>query len=178
MEREIEAIEVVRDIDATRLSPLDDAEASVVDGMLLNHSYTDVRGCDANDLANVIEQEESFFEEAASLEVGSDELFDLLDRQYDESELEFDVGVNAAVVAISAAGGAPISSCNGGWFGDDHSSSVPHILFSVSPATLAPIQAAAEAADCGLINNGRHAELYANELSKLLAFARHIASAL
>lgn len=178
MKQNIEAIEVVRDIDAKRLRPLDDMEASVTDGMSLNLNYVDVRGYDADDLADMIEEEESFFAAAATLELGSDEIFDLLDRQYEESELAFDAGVNAAVMAISVVGGTPISSCNGGWFGDHHSSAVPHILFSVSPANLVPIQAAAEAASCGLVNNGRHAEVYANELPKLLSFARHIASKL
>jgi len=178
MKRKVEGIEIVRDLDRVRLSPLNDAEASVVDGMVLNRGYVDVRGCDASELAYAIEEEELFFEEAAGLEKGSESLFDLLDHYFMESDLQFDVGVNAAVVAISVVGGTPISSCNGGWFGDDHSSAVPHILFSVSAAQFAPIQAAAEAAHCGLINNGRHAELYADELPKLLAFAREIASGL
>jgi hypothetical protein len=91
-----------------------------------------------------------------------------------EAGFGFDVGVNAAVVAISAAGGTPISSCNGGWFGEDHSSSVPHVLFSIEPQAVDLIREAAEAADCGLVNNGRHAELYVDKLPKLLAFARDV----
>jgi hypothetical protein len=48
MDKEPVEIEVVRDLDPSRLSPLSEAEASVTDGMLLNHGYIDIRGCDTS----------------------------------------------------------------------------------------------------------------------------------
>lgn len=167
-------IEVIRDLDPERLRPLDDKEASTVDGMMLNHGYVDVRGCDATELDDAIGDETAFFDEVSGLGDDPDAVLELLDNYFTESENPFDVGVAAAVVAISMVGGVPISSCNGGWFGDDHSSSVPHILFSIAPAEIGIIQTAAEAAACGLTNNGAYAELYADELPKLLNFALEV----
>ena len=174
MNRQPVKIQVIRDLDPALLRPLDDEEAPTVDGMMLNHCYIDVRGCDASDLDHAIAEETAFYDEASELDDDRDALLDLLDRHFVESESTFDVGVAAAVVAISMVGGAPISSCNGGWFGDDHSSSVPHILFSITPEELDIVQRAAAAADCGLTNNGPHAELFADDLPKLLRFALEV----
>lgn len=167
-------IQVVRDLDASILRPMNDEEASTLDGMALNHAYVDMRGCDASDLAQAIEEELEFYADAAEVGDDPETIMKLLDRHFEESEFSFDTGVYAAVVAVSVAGGAPISSCNGGWFGDDHSSSVPHILFSIAPLHIDVVRKAAEFADCGLTNNGCHAELYADELSKLLRFAHEV----
>ncbi len=174
MNRQPIGIQVICDLDPALLHPLDDEEASTVDGMMLNHAYVEVRGCDASDLDHAIAEETAFYDEASELDDDSDALFDLLDRHFVESESSFDVGVAAAVVAISTVGGVPISSCNGGWFGDDHRSSVPHILFSITPGEVDIVQRAAAAADCGLTNNGAHAEIYADELPKLLRFALEV----
>lgn len=165
---------MIRDLDPMLLRPLNDEEASTVDGMMLNHAYVDVRGCDASDLDHAIAEETAFYDEASELDDDPDALLDLLDCHFVESESSFDVGVTAAVVAISTIGGVPISSCNGGWFGDDHRSSVPHVLFSITPEELDIVQRAAAAADCGLKNNKAHAELYADELPKLLRFALEV----
>ncbi len=84
-------------------------------------------------------------------------------------------GTAGAIFALSAAGAAPISSCNGGLLGDtSHSSQVPHILFSVTPDRLAPILAAAKAADVGLLNNSGHVEVFASGIPGLRAFARQL----
>ena len=174
MNRKPIEIQVIRDLDPALLRPLDDDEASTGDGMMLNHAYVDVRGCDASDLDHAIAEETAFYDEASELDGDPDALLDLLDRHFIDSESCFDVGVTAAVVAISTVGGVPISSCNGGWFGDDHRSSVPHILFSTTPEKLDIVQRAAAAANCGLTNNGAHAELFADELPKLLRFALEV----
>jgi len=85
------------------------------------------------------------------------------------------VGTAGAIFALSAAGAAPISSCNGGLLGDtSHSSQVPHILFSVTRDCLGPIFAAAEAAEVGLVNNSGHVEVFADCIPKLNLFARQL----
>lgn len=167
-------IEVVRDLDTSLLDPLDDEEASTEDGMMLNHVYVDVRGCDISDLDHTIEEEVAFYSEVSELAGDERAIAELLDEHALESESPFDIGVTAAVVAISYAGGAPITSCNGGWFGRVHSSGFPHVLFSIAGEDIGPLPDAAEVADCGLTNDGPHAELYADDLPKLLRFAQAI----
>ena len=174
MQKDFETIKVVRDLEPELLEPLDDEEASVTDGMLLNHMYVDMRGCDMCDLAHAIADETEFLQEAEKLRHDPKILGDLMDSFLEQTELDFDLGVNAAVIALSVVGAAPISSCNGGWFGDWHSSSVPHILFSIAPCDVGVVLEAAEVANCGIINNGRHAEIYADKLPKLLDFAREV----
>lgn len=154
---------------------MDEDEAAAVNGLEINHVYADMRGCDAVDLADAISEDAHFLDAAADVDIEDcNAVAELLDRHFEESETSFDPGVTAAVVAISAAGGAPITSCNGGWFGDSHASKVPHVLFSVGPEEIGIFEASAEASGCGLSNNGRYAEVYADRLSNLLAFAREV----
>lgn len=154
---------------------MDEDEAASADGLAINHAYADMRGCDADDLAHAIADDADFLDAAANVDLEDwNAVVELLDWHFEEAESSVDPGVTAAVVAISAAGGAPITSCNGGWFGDDHASKVPHVLFSVGPDEVGIFEAAAEASGCGLSNNGRYAELYADRLPNLLAFAREV----
>lgn len=65
-----------------------------------------------------------------------------------------DPGVAGLVLAISALGGTPISSCNGWLVGaSSHRSEVPHILFTASPDVMDRIIPAAMANEVGLIFN-------------------------
>lgn len=167
-------VEIVRSLNPSRLTMLSEEQAAAQDGLLLNHAYNDLRGFDLTDLREVLAEEKDFLERVGTCEPGSDEMTELLDEHFIEAEFGLDLGVGAAVVALSVMGAAPISSCNGGVFGDEHASSVPHILFSIDPSAVPPIELAAEAAGCGLINNGPYAELYAARPRDLHRFAELI----
>lgn len=168
-------VKIVREVDPASIGPFENADAE--DGILLNHSYVDMRGFSISDARDVVAEEAQLLREIESMGPDDDRLEELVDELYDAaSELSgFDIGMGGAIFALSAAGAAPISSCNGGLLGDaSHSSHVPHILFSVDKDRLGPIFAAAEAAGIGLLNNSGHLEVFAARIPDLNAFAARL----
>lgn len=168
-------VEIVRDVDPAAIGPFENADAK--DGILLNHDYVDMRGYSIADAREMIAEEAQLLDDIEAIGDDDDRLEELLEELYEAgSELSgFDIGTAGAVFALSAAGAAPISSCNGGLLGDmSHSSQVPHILFSVGKERLGPILAAAEAAGVGLLNNSGHVEVFADRIPNLNAFAQQL----
>ncbi len=168
-------VEIIRDVDISAIGPFENADAE--DGILLNHSYVDMRGYSSADARDLVNEEAELLSEIEAAGDNDDRFEEVLNEIYESaSELGgFDIGTTGAIVALSAAGAAPISSCNGGLLGEtSHSSVVPHILFSVAPWHLQPILRAAEAADVGLLNNLQHVEVFADRIPKLNAFAKHL----
>ena len=164
-------LKIRRTLDASKLVPISEEEASTQDGMMLNHSYIDLRGAKMEDVAETIDFERQFLRESADLAYDSPEMEHWLAETAMAMGLPLDMGVGSAVEVLSVVGATPISSCNGGAFTKGHASDVAHVLFSCEPALAPDIMAAAEATDCGLINNGPHAELYAAKVEHLIAFA-------
>jgi len=169
MWREAE-VEIRRDLNPAAIGPFEYANSE--NGILLNHGYIDMRGQSIGDARMLVDREAELLSDMET--ANEDTLGDLID-DFHLSEFElamFDIGTGACVYALSAAGAAPISSCNGGMLGNmEHASDVPHILFSIAPELLGPILIAAEAVDVGLINNDGHVEVFANRLPDLNTFA-------
>jgi hypothetical protein len=86
-----------------------------------------------------------------------------------------DIGVASAVVALSAAGCIPFSSCNGGAFGREHFEDYPLVAFYARAAALPLLLECAEHARVGLIN-GDEGELvlHADRIEKMVGFARAV----
>jgi hypothetical protein len=124
----------------------------------------------------VIEEERELLDRVAAVGWTTDEANAILEEHFsDWSELSgFDAGLGGAVLALSAAGATPISSCNGGTIGNEHhSSDVPHILFAGSNTMdVAAIKFALEAVDLGAIPNEAFGEIYADQVLKFPRFAR------
>ena len=139
--------------------------------MMLNHSYVDLRNAEIADVAETIAFERRFVIESANLAYDSPEMEDWLAETALAMELPVDMGVCSAVEALSAVGATPISSCNGGAFTSGHASDVAHVLFSCRPGLVRKVTEAARLTNCGVINNGRHAEVYATEVEHLIDFA-------
>lgn len=173
-EVEIESVndlKILRTLDASFLQPIGEAEASAQDGVMLNHSYVDLRGYEIEEVAESIACERQFLCESAELAYDSSEMEDWLDETALAMGAPVEIGVCSAVQVLSAIGATPISSCNGGAFTSGHASDVAHVLFSCGPETIPDIMKAAETSDCGLINNGVYAELYAAKVEDLIDFA-------
>ena len=168
-------IEIVREVDPEAIGPFENADAT--DGILLNQAYVDMRGFSITEALEVVSEEAGLLSAIEAIGSDDDRLEQLMEELYEnESDLSgFDAGTAGAIFALSAAGAAPISSCNGGLLGDmSHASEVPHILFSVDPSNLSPIVAAAETAGVGLLNNSGHVELFADRIPKLNMFAARL----
>lgn len=168
-------VQIVRHVDPLKMVPFENADAK--DGILLNHDYVDMRGLSISDAQEVVTEEAELLLDIAAIGDDADRLEELIEELHEAaSELSgFDIGTAGTIFALSAAGAAPISSCNGGLLGEgSHSSEVPHVLFSVQKERLAPICAAAEHVDVGLINNSGHIEVFADSIPKLNLFAERL----
>ena len=168
-------VEITREINPAAIRPFENPDAT--DGILLNHAYVDMRGFSIAEAREVVAEEAELLREIEATAPDDQRLDELKDELYEAaSELSgFDLGTAGAIFALSAAGAAPISSCNGGLLGaESHASQVPHILFSIERSQLEPIFNAAEGADVGLLNNSGHVEVFAECIPKLNAFAARL----
>jgi hypothetical protein len=81
-----------------------------------------------------------------------------------------DLGVVSAVLALNAARCRTLYSCRGG---DQHAASYPLITLRARPYVIPLLLQCADESNCGLVNAEQGAvELYANEVSSLVSFAR------
>lgn len=154
---------------------LDDERLSTEDGLMINHEYSDMRGYSIKDALDVIEEEEDIFTRLESSGYDDHFIAKISDEMYEDISpcFGFDLGTAGAVHAISAAGHAPVSSCNGGAFGDWHSLPNPWIIFYAGPESLLPLIKAAESTDVGLVPGIEGTvELYADDIRKFPRFSR------
>ena len=81
-----------------------------------------------------------------------------------------DFGVGAAVVALSALGCVPVTSCRGPTLGaQKHSQPAPMVVFYARRIKVPALMRAVEAADCQIVNNGAKLEIYADDVRKMHA---------
>jgi len=129
--------EIWRELNVESLAELSSAEATDAEeqGYLAgNKSYCDLRGFGWDDVRRALELESALVgrieaaDDPASAELDFDEVrlqaLDLI-----EELCGLDVGVASAVLAISALGATPVSSCNGGCFGSPHQARHPYVAF-------------------------------------------------
>lgn len=137
------------------------------DGMMPggNREYTDLRGSTWGDASEALEQDVDLIlrlrdcaDPHSELEkyIASRLRVSLDDQNFDAYDLlgrsiysRLDPGVASTVLALSASGAAPITSCNGGIFGDCHQELFPLVCFFAPPDV--GIWIAELAAESGLI---------------------------
>jgi hypothetical protein len=175
-------IDIERELKLSTIGHLDHDLASSEDGISFDLGYFDMRGWSISDAVLIYAQEHDYLGEMATVSWTTDEAEQIIEEYMsDANELNsFDPGMAAAVVALSAAGATPISSCNGGTIGrSHHSSDVPHILFAGSDhMSVRAIEFAIEAADLGSIANGPYGEIYADQVLKFHSFASSLLGSL
>lgn len=159
------------------LLSLDDAQASAEDGICLNHFYVDYRGVPMDEAVECIEEEAQLLADLAKAGWDTDEAEEVVEENMGAMGLtsSLDPGVAGLVLTISALGGTPISSCNGGVVGiSPHRSDVPHILFTAPPEAMDRIIPAAKATEVGLIFNEGYAEAFVDHLPNFHRLARKL----
>lgn len=173
-------IEIRRDLDMDRLAELSPAEASEAEeqGYLAgNRSYRDLRGFGWEDVVRALDLERALvarFEAVDDPAVAESDFDELRLQALDPIEelCGLDVGVASAVLAVSALGGIPVSSCNGGCFGGQHQARHPYVAFYLPKDRGAPVLDLAEAADIGLfVDQDGIAQIYGRTINDLLRFA-------
>jgi hypothetical protein len=139
-----------------------------------NRGYCDLRGAPWEEAAGALALEESLLgrlrsadDLAATLDIIKDELY-----EDPEGLWGLDIGVASTVIALSAAGCIPCTSCNGGCFGDGHHEGYPLVSFYAMPAWVPYLLEAAEEAKVGLVNEDTGSMLvYADDISRMMLFA-------
>ena len=100
---------------------------------------------------------------------GTELILDIEIANLNGEETYLDLGVGAAVFALSAANCAPISSCSGG---PGHHEPYPLVAFYCRRGRVRSLLKAAELANCGLVNGAEGAlVVYAEDVGGLLTFA-------
>ena len=131
--------------------------------------YIDMRGLTWEDACEALRLEQDILLRAEGDLAGAGEA--LSDDEY-YALYGLDVGVTAAVVALSAASCAPFTSCNGGV---GHHEAHPAIGFYCRKGRVRSLLNAAEVASCGLVNGeGGFLVLYAASVAPLLLFAEEL----
>ena len=141
-------------------------ESNLATGDYFARGYRDLRGVNWGDASDSLEMEREILARVAGdLSVAEEAMCD--EELFRLGGL--DLGVAAAVVALSAANCAPIASCNGG---AGHHEAYPCIAFYCRENRLPDLLKAAELAGCGLESSGDGSVvLYANSVVPLLLFA-------
>ena len=140
------------------------SESDLVEEDIFARGYIDVRGATWEDVCTMIEEERKALAQPGDRVNPGIEITNL-----NGEETYLDLGVGAAVFALSAANCAPISSCSGG---PGHHERYPLVAFYCRKGRLRNLLKAAELANCGLGNGVEGAlVVYAEDVGGLLTFA-------
>lgn len=157
--------------------PLEEELASSEDGILLNLAYCDYRGATIEDATEAVNEEADLLAELKAADWNTEAAEEAIEVNMEAMGLTsaLDPGVAGLVFVISALGGTPISSCNGGLVGiTTHMSDVPHILFTAPPEVMDRILSAAKRHRVGLIRNEGYVEAFTDHLPNLHSLAREL----
>jgi hypothetical protein len=139
-----------------------------------NRAYSDLRSFGWRDARRVLDKEQALIARISASDDPEGEYDEIADELYEDDEglYGLDLGVAAAVVALSAARCIPFSSCNGGAFGEGHLELYPLVAFYARTAHLEALLAAAEDAGCGLENGSNGClVIFAGNIESLQSFA-------
>jgi hypothetical protein len=162
-----------REIDLGRLGWIDERRASSRHGLPANRAYVDLRGFKRIDLDAVIEEEKAGYGDLEAADSSQKAIDEIDTRQATTSIVRIvDFGVAAAVVALSALGCVPITSCRGNSLGRRlHEHPAPMTTFYARRLHLAALMDAVIEADISIVNNDAKLEIYTDDLRKMHRFA-------
>jgi hypothetical protein len=147
------------------------AESVLVSEEYFNRCYQDMRGFTWDDACRTLKLEKEIVAR------GAGDLSTAMESMSDSeiaSLYDLDLGVASAVVALSAAKCAPVSSCNGA---PGHNEAYPLVAFYCRKDRARDILKAAEVADCGLYNGDSGVlVVYARNVQMLMSFAEALTS--
>lgn len=139
-----------------------------------NRAYNDLRSFGWREARRVLDKELALITRISASDDPEVEYDEINDDFYEDDEglYGLDLGVAAAVVALSAARCIPFSSCNGGAFGGGHLELHPLVAFYARPAHLETLLSAADEAGCGLENGSNGClVIFAGSIEALRTFA-------
>lgn len=170
-------LNIVRDVDLDQLG-WPTAHAAQEDGWLGgNYQYLALVGLRWSEVEDMLELEAELMERVSHAPdpaheegVVQDELL-----EWDVGLQGLDLGVAAAVAALSASGCIPFSSCNGGAFGRSHHEVFPLVAFYSRREIIPLLLEGAADSNVGIMN-GDEGELilHANHIEAMSEFAKAV----
>jgi hypothetical protein len=160
-------------VDLRKLGWLAGKRAATRSNFPANFQYIDLRGFADSDLERAIAEEREAYDYLMRQNF-SQIAIDEVDRKslLSSTVPMIDFGVGAAVVALSAFGCVPVTSCRGPTLGmRTHSQPAPMIVFYARPPQVSSLLEAVARANCQIINNDAKLEIYADDVRKLHQFA-------
>ena len=161
-------------MDAGRLRWPESGHGADGSGFGCNRDYCDLRGMTMSDAADVMDEEGELVSRIEAAEDVDEEL-DLIEEELAEDPggmMGLDVGVAAAVAALSAIGCMPFASCNGGAFGGRHHEAYPLVAFCARPGHVPALMDAAVRAGVGLESDAAgDVVVYADDVRRMRGFA-------
>jgi hypothetical protein len=164
-------IDIQRAVDASRLGWPTKDQTGPDSGFGCNRAYEDLTGRSWVDAQTVFDLERDLISKIESERESLDE--ESFETELLEAEMYLDgldLGVAATVIALSAAGCVPFSSCNAGAFGGDHQERYPLVAFYAPTNAVELLLSAATEAEIGL-DGGDYLVAYADDIRKLSGFA-------
>ena len=169
MSREEAEVLVLREVDTATLRWPDDTDLDDY-GSSSNRLYRDMRAFSWDDAANALDLEETLLS-AHGWDLGAAQE-GLADEDLFWTLWDLDIGVASTVLALSAAGCVPTSSCSGG---SGHTQPCPVVKFFSPPSHVPDLLAVASEAGCGLVDDADGSLLvYSASVADLLRFARSL----
>ncbi|HET6609462.1 MAG TPA: hypothetical protein VFG62_22510 [Rhodopila sp.] len=173
MIRRIAEIIPERRVDPKKLGWLSGKRAETRANFPANFEYVDLRGFTLADLAAELDFEEAAYRDL-ELKGFSQASIDEIDRKQSTASAApvVDFGVASAVVALSAFGCIPVTSCRGPTLGRRlHSQPAPMVVFYARASHVPLLLEAVSQSGCQIVNNDAKVEIYADELIKLHRFS-------
>lgn len=173
-------VEIRWELDPTRLAQISDGElddAGSEGSIAGNHAYQDLRGFTWQDVEATLSLERSIIDrliDAPELEAAIAEFEDARARSIDEQAAlwDLDIGVASAVLALSAMGATPVSSCNAAAFGGHHVAAFPYVAFYLPTNRIDEVYLYASLSNVGLINDSSGvAQIFGADEKGLVRFA-------
>ncbi len=149
-------LDIRQDVNRAKLRWPSESDCDDDNHLGLNQSYIDLRGFSFSDVHDIIEIEKEF---KNSLVKGGDYedclevFFEEVDSRVAPELSGLDPGIASSVVALSALGCVPFTSCNGGEFGGTHPEKMPLVGFFVPLDHVPGLIGAARASHVGLVND-------------------------
>lgn len=142
-----------------------------------NRQYVDLRDFDWDDYKDAAACEADLIARLEGLE-DDDARSELIEawESYDDPDVDIfalmglDIGVASVVLALSASGCVPCTSCNGGAFGDSHHESHPLVLFFSRQPLVPLLLECAEETDVGLVGAEGGLMVYSRTIDGMQAF--------
>lgn len=167
-------IKATTDIATAHLYWPSEEEACDETGLGCNHDYMDLRDLDWSDAARVFALESELIlriERSCDPESESDRILEELADTPDDLH-SLDIGVASCVVALSAAGCVPFTSCNAGAFGGIHGAPYPLVGFFAQKNAIDPIRSSCQRASIGLaVGDIGNLAAYASDIRRMRRFA-------